>query len=86
MPCQLDVHYGSHASEKLDIFGSAAARPAPVLVYIHGGYWRALDKQDQSFVVAAFVAAGAVAAPRCRPAARAVAQLRQPPAAYQGRR
>ena len=34
-------------SERLDVF--TPKRPgAPVLVYIHGGYWRALDKRDQS--------------------------------------
>mgnify|MGYP000157662722 CR=1 FL=1 len=60
VPCQLDVPYGSHASEKLDIFASPASNKAPVLVYIHGGYWRALDKQDQSFVAAPFVLAGAL--------------------------
>ena len=31
-----------------------------MLVYIHGGYWRALDKRDQSFVAPPFVAAGAM--------------------------
>ncbi len=59
--CDLDVAYGSHGSERLDIF--RAAHPvsnAPVLVYIHGGYWRALDKRDQSFVAPPFVAAGAM--------------------------
>ncbi|WP_244503910.1 alpha/beta hydrolase [Variovorax sp. CF079] len=40
---------------------SAAPCPgAPVLVYIHGGYWRALDKRDQSFVAPPFVDAGAM--------------------------
>jgi len=38
----------------------AKAPGAPVLVYIHGGYWRALDKRDQSFVAPPFVAAGAM--------------------------
>ena len=46
-------------SERLDIFPAAAPR-APVLVYIHGGYWRALDKRDQSFVAPPFVDAGAM--------------------------
>jgi acetyl esterase/lipase len=32
---------------------------APVLVFIHGGYWRALDKSDHSFVAPAFNAQGA---------------------------
>ena len=57
----LDVAYGSAPSERLDIFPAAGNQPnAPVLVYIHGGYWRALDKRDQSFVTPPFVAAGAM--------------------------
>lgn len=63
LPCQLDLAYGQHGSERLDIFGApppAGQPPLPVLVYIHGGYWRALDKRDQSFVAAPFVAAGAL--------------------------
>lgn len=57
--CEIDVPYGEHPSEKLDVF--LTPRPhAPVLVYIHGGYWRALDKRDQSFVAASYANAGAV--------------------------
>ena len=55
----LDVPYGTDASERLDIFPTRNAG-APVLVHIHGGYWRALDKRDQSFVAPPFVAAGAL--------------------------
>ncbi len=58
-PCVLDVPYGDGAGETLDIF-SAAAPAAPVLVFIHGGYWRALDKADQSFVAPSFTADGAL--------------------------
>jgi arylformamidase len=54
------VPYGDAGSEKLDIFGARGVRGAPVLVYIHGGYWRALDKADQSFVATPFVKAGGV--------------------------
>ena len=46
---QLDIAYGDGPNETLDIF-PAAAPNAPVLVFIHGGYWRALDKSDHSFV------------------------------------
>ncbi|MBT2320872.1 alpha/beta hydrolase [Variovorax paradoxus] len=54
-----DLAYGEDASERLDVL--PATRPgAPVLVYIHGGYWRALDKRDQSFVAPPFVDAGAM--------------------------
>ena len=55
----LDIAYGSDPGERLDVFTTGSPR-APVLVYIHGGYWRALDKRDASFVAAPFVAAGAL--------------------------
>ena len=38
-----DISYGAGPSESLDIFPVAQAQ-APVLVFIHGGYWRSLDK------------------------------------------
>jgi arylformamidase len=56
--CELDVPYGTDPAEKLDVF--PAPQPgAPVLVFIHGGYWRALDKRDVSFVAPAFTRDGA---------------------------
>lgn len=56
---RLDLAYGDTQTEKLDVF--PAQRPAsPVLVFIHGGYWRALDKADHSFIAPAFVKAGAM--------------------------
>ena len=55
---QLDVAYGASAAERLDVF-PARAPGAPVLVFIHGGYWRSLDKADHAFVAPAFVKAGA---------------------------
>ena len=48
-PAVLDVAYGDGPGETLDIFPTN--RPdAPVVVFIHGGYWRSLDKADHSFV------------------------------------
>lgn len=38
---------------------TSEAGGAPVLLFIHGGYWRALDKADHSFVAAPFAAQGA---------------------------
>jgi arylformamidase len=46
----LDLAYGSGASDKLDIYPTADAKPAPVAVFIHGGYWRSLSKADHAFV------------------------------------
>ncbi len=53
-----DIAYGAGPSETLDIFPAAQAH-APVLVFIHGGYWRSLDKSDHSFVAPACVSQGA---------------------------
>lgn len=60
-PSTLDIAYGQSAGEKLDVFPAAqtAAGGAPVLVFVHGGYWRSLDKSDHSFIAPAFTAAGA---------------------------
>ncbi|WP_119354213.1 alpha/beta hydrolase [Azohydromonas sediminis] len=57
--CALDERYGDGAGETLDVFEPKRAG-APVLVFIHGGYWRSLDKADQSFVAPAYVDAGAM--------------------------
>jgi arylformamidase len=54
----LDLHYGDEPGETLDLF-PAEQRGAPVLLYVHGGYWRSLHKSDFSFVAPPFVAAGA---------------------------
>ncbi len=56
--CHIDLQYGAGAGETLDVFPAASGN-APVLVFIHGGYWRALDKADHSFVAPAFTHAGA---------------------------
>lgn len=63
-PAEFDLAYGSGPAETLDFFRAADQptthpRGAPVVVFIHGGYWRALDKKDFSFVAPAFLAAGA---------------------------
>ena len=57
--CELDLAYGDASTEKLDVFHPPRAG-APVLIFIHGGYWRAFDKADQSFVAPSFVADGAM--------------------------
>jgi arylformamidase len=56
--CVLDIPYGPSAGQTLDVFPGPGS-DAPVVVFIHGGYWRSLDKRDHSFVVPAFAQAGA---------------------------
>jgi arylformamidase len=54
--CRLDVRYSTGPRCLLDIF--SAHDNAPVLFFIHGGYWRALDKSYVSFIAAPFLDAG----------------------------
>ena len=56
---RLDLRYGSSKGETLDVFPCPRAN-APVVVFIHGGYWRSLDKADHSFVAASLIADGAM--------------------------
>jgi len=58
IPCRLDVAYGAHRGERFDIFPAERSTPAPIHVFIHGGYWHRLDKSDFSFVARALVPAG----------------------------
>jgi arylformamidase len=53
----LDLRYGPGPKETLDLF--LPAGPARgTFVFLHGGYWRAFDKRDFSFVATSFVAQG----------------------------
>jgi arylformamidase len=47
--CTLDIAFGPTPAETLDIF-PAAQSGAPVFVFFHGGYWRALSSKDFSGV------------------------------------
>jgi arylformamidase len=54
----LNVPYGSSPPEMVDIY--AAEKPGgPVLVYIHGGYWRSGSKEDNCNFVPTFTKRGA---------------------------
>lgn len=41
---ELDIAYGSHERQVYDLFLPVDQRPQGLLVFVHGGYWRALDK------------------------------------------
>jgi arylformamidase len=57
MACYLDRAYGDAPGETLDLFPARGGDGA-CLMFIHGGYWRALDKKDFSFLAPAWVDAG----------------------------
>lgn len=52
-----NVAYGPHAREVYDIFPGPVG--GPLHIFIHGGYWRALSKDEHSFVAEPFAGAGA---------------------------
>ncbi|KAG5684781.1 hypothetical protein PVAND_013994 [Polypedilum vanderplanki] len=49
--CHLNIAYGPTKREKLDIYGDDLPKSAPLFVFIHGGYWRQVDKEGSAFMV-----------------------------------
>ncbi len=60
LPAVLDLTYGPGPKQNLDLFPAVGrdGRPAPLLAFVHGGYWQALDKSDFSYLAPPFVEAG----------------------------
>ncbi len=54
---RLDVPFGQSDFETLDIWPGRGG--SPILLFIHGGYWKAFDKNMFRFVAERFVEAGA---------------------------
>ncbi len=59
---QLDLPYGVAEAERFDLFRPAGRGKPPLIVFIHGGYWQAMDKSDHCQFVADLLEAGAAAA------------------------
>lgn len=57
----LDISYGDTLGQKIDIFPAPQAN-APVFVFVHGGYFRALDKSQYSYIAKPFVGSGCTVA------------------------
>ena len=60
LPHEANLRYGPHARELIDYF--PASDGAPLLVWVHGGYWRRLSKEANAFVAGPAVAAGVAVA------------------------
>jgi len=59
--CQRNVAYGNGENCKLDIYGlEKADKDAPILVYIHGGYWQFLSRDLSAYPVRPLVNSGAI--------------------------
>ena len=65
---RLEIPYGRGERQRLDIF-PAEGNQRPILIFIHGGYWRTLNKDAFSCVASGYVRAGitfvAVGYPLC---------------------
>jgi len=57
MTSHLDLRYGDAPGETIDLF-PARKGDGSCMMFIHGGYWRSLDKKDFSFLAPAWVGAG----------------------------
>ena len=63
IPGRYDIRYGERPNETLDLHVPEGAEPgSPLVLFIHGGYWRALDKSDHSLVAPPLMDAGAIVA------------------------
>ena len=59
---RLDVPYGTHAREKIDVYqpDKAQTNPSggPLIAFIHGGYWKQRSKDEFGWMAPAFTARG----------------------------
>ena len=55
--CRLDVAYGPSPAETMDIF-PAEKNEAPIHMFIHGGYWQAMDKEFFSYIAETLTGCG----------------------------
>jgi len=62
LECQRNLAYGPSPDETLDLFPVPGHPEAPLLLFIHGGYWRALSKADSVFMARQMVAQGVAVA------------------------
>lgn len=63
VPGEYDLRYGERPNETLDVHTPADANGrCPLVMFVHGGYWRALDKSDHSFIAPPILNSGAVLA------------------------
>ena len=61
LECMLDMSYGDHPDEVIDIF--PAGPKAPVFLYFHGGYWRANSQKQAAAMAPNFVKHGITVVP-----------------------
>lgn len=88
---ELGLAYGKSERQKIDLFWPGTARDARIVLFVHGGYWRALERESFSHMAAganarglAFAAAGYDLCPKVT-ISEIIEQVREA-AAFLGRR
>ncbi|KAM9461248.1 kynurenine formamidase isoform 1-T1 [Clarias gariepinus] len=57
----LDIPYGERDEEKLDVYMPVSSSPdVPLVIYIHGGYWQFLSKEESGFMAVPLAQKGVV--------------------------
>lgn len=57
----IDVPYGEGDGEKLDVYLPSSSSPdLPLVIYLHGGYWQFLSKDESGFLAVPLVQKGVV--------------------------
>ena len=59
-PGRLGQRFGPEPRQTMDVFvpSRAELRPRPMVVFVHGGYWQAMDKAHFSYIAPPFVDQG----------------------------
>ena len=57
-PLRQDIAYGPTPGQRLDLFVPQREGPAPLLFFVHGGWWQSLDKADFLFPAPLFLERG----------------------------
>ena len=54
----MNVSYDEGERQKLDVYGVNLPNDAPIVVFMHGGYWQGMNKFTSSYAIKPFVDAG----------------------------
>ncbi|MEO1575534.1 MAG: alpha/beta hydrolase [Pseudomonadota bacterium] len=52
------LRYGESPGASLDLLSPSSSGPAPLLIYVHGGFWQQLSRRESAFAGAGIVARG----------------------------
>ncbi|VVC89575.1 unnamed protein product [Leptidea sinapis] len=49
VPHKLEIEYGATPGQKLDILGTDLPDDAPIMVFVHGGYWQEMSRESSRY-------------------------------------